>query len=95
MFRKVGVPVFGMIENMSVFVCPHCGHKEHIFGHDGARCEAEKIGCDFLGAVPLHPLIRETSDLGTPVTATDPDSEYARTFLKMASLVREKLAGAH
>lgn len=91
MFRKVEVPVFGMIENMSTFVCPNCGHESHIFGHDGAKEEAKRLGCDFLGAIPLHPSIRETSDRGTPISVADPDSDYARVFREIAEKVVGKL----
>ncbi len=69
MFRKVNVPVLGIVENMSTYVCTHCGHEEHIFGHGGAKAEAEKIGVPFLGEIPLHASIRAMSDAGTPVAA--------------------------
>ena len=72
MFRRVDVPVLGIVENMSYFLCPHCGERTDIFGHGGAEHEAERIGVPFLGAVPLHATIRETSDAGTPVVASDP-----------------------
>ncbi len=91
MFRKVGVPVLGMVENMSYFICPECGHESHIFGHDGAKKEAENIDCEFLGAIPLHREIRETSDLGTPVTVQDPESEYAKIFRDMAIKIIARL----
>ncbi len=91
MFRKVDVPVFGIIENMSFFACPNCGHESHIFGHGGARSEAEKLGVDFLGEIPLHLAIRETSDAGRPIVVTQPDSEQARAFLAIAERVRDKL----
>src|SRR3546814_6331626 len=64
MFRKVDVPVLGIVENMSVFVCPNCGHESHIFSHGGARREAERLGMEFLGEIPLDIEIRETSDSG-------------------------------
>ncbi len=95
MFRKVEVPVFGIIENMSVFVCPNCGHESHIFGQDGAKRECEKLGCDFLGAIPLHASIRETSDLGTPIALSDPESYYALAFMEIAGNVSEKLNSRH
>ncbi|QQG36738.1 MAG: Mrp/NBP35 family ATP-binding protein [Micavibrio aeruginosavorus] len=69
MFRKVNVPILGLIENMSTFCCPQCGHESHIFGHGGARLEAEKLQIPFLGEIPLHPDIRAFSDAGTPVAA--------------------------
>ena len=77
MFRKVDVPVLGLIENMSYFCCPNCGHRTEIFGHGGARREAERLGMDFLGEIPLDIVIRETSDGGRPIVASDPDSEHA------------------
>ena len=70
MFKRVNVPVLGVIENMSYFLCPHCGTRSDIFGHGGARHEAERLGVPFLGEVPLDMTIRETSDAGLPVVAT-------------------------
>jgi ATP-binding protein involved in chromosome partitioning len=96
MFRKTEVPVFGIVENMSVFVCPHCGEASHIFGHGGARATAAEMGCDFLGEIPLVPSIRETSDAGTPIVAKNPGGPEARAFLALAAKVAEKLAaGGH
>ncbi len=91
MFRKVDVPVLGLIENMSYFLCPNCGHRAEIFGHGGARAEAERLGMDFLGEIPLHMSIRETSDGGTPIVATDPDGEHARAYHAIAARVWEHL----
>jgi ATP-binding protein involved in chromosome partitioning len=91
MFRKVDVPVFGMIENMSTFICPHCGGESHIFGHDGAKKEAQRLGCDFLGALPLHASIRQTSDLGTPITIAQPQSPHAAAFIEIAKKIAGKL----
>lgn len=71
MFRKVNVPILGLIENMSTFCCPECGYESHIFGHGGARQEAGKLQIPFLGEIPLHPDIRAFSDAGTPVVAQD------------------------
>lgn len=82
MFRKVNVPVLGVIENMSTFICPGCGHEEHIFGHGGAKAEAEKIGVPFLGEIPLHADIRRLSDEGTPVSAQD--HKLAAVYQQMA-----------
>jgi ATP-binding protein involved in chromosome partitioning len=87
MFRRVQVPILGLIENMSYFLCPHCGERTDIFGHAGAEHEAERIGVPFLGAVPLHAAIRETSDAGRPVVASDPDGEHARIFRDIAQRV--------
>jgi ATP-binding protein involved in chromosome partitioning len=69
MFRKTNVPVLGIIENMSTYICSNCGHEEHIFGHGGAKAEAEKLGVPFLGEIPLRADIREQSDAGVPVAA--------------------------
>ncbi len=94
MFKKVEVPLLGIVENMSTFVCPNCNHESHIFGHGGAKAEAEKIGVDCLGEVPLHIAIRETSDAGTPITATQPDSPQAKAYRAIAKKVWEKIDGA-
>ncbi len=93
MFRKVDVPVLGIIENMSYFLCPHCGGRTDIFSHGGARREAERLGTDFLGEVPLDLAIRETSDEGRPITVSDPDSPYAQTFRDIAARVWAKVSG--
>ena len=93
MFRKVDVPVLGIIENMSYFLCPHCGERSDIFSHGGARREAERLGTDFLGEVPLDMAIRETSDDGRPITVSQPDSPYAQTFRAIAARVWEKVSG--
>ncbi|HEU5274424.1 MAG TPA: iron-sulfur cluster carrier protein ApbC, partial [Xanthobacteraceae bacterium] len=95
MFNRVNVPVLGVVENMSYFVCPKCGERSDIFGHGGAQHEAERQGVRFLGAVPLHIEIRETSDSGRPVVATDPEGPHAKAFREIAARVREALgAGA-
>jgi ATP-binding protein involved in chromosome partitioning len=91
MFRRVNVPVFGVIENMSYFVCPKCGERHDIFGHGGAHAEADKLGVPFLGEVPLHMAIRETSDQGRPVVATDPDGPHAKVYREIAGRVRDQL----
>lgn len=92
MFRKTEVPVLGIVENMSMFICPNCGHESHIFGHGGARETASQLGCDFLGEIPLVPSIRETSDAGTPIVAKSPNSPEARAFIAVAQRVAEKLS---
>jgi ATP-binding protein involved in chromosome partitioning len=94
MFRRVNVPVLGIVENMSYFMCPECGSRADIFGHGGARHEAERQGVPFLGEVPLHMLIREKSDAGLPVVATDPDGPHAMIYRTIAARVRDGLAGA-
>jgi ATP-binding protein involved in chromosome partitioning len=91
MFRKVEVPVLGIVENMSYFLCPHCGERTEIFAHGGARREAEKLGVPFLGEVPLDLAIRETSDGGKPIVASAPDSKYAEIFRVMAAKVAGQL----
>jgi ATP-binding protein involved in chromosome partitioning len=93
MFTKVNVPVLGIIENMSYFLCPHCGERSDIFSHGGARREAERLGTDFLGEVPLDLAIRETSDEGRPITVSQPDSPYAQTFRDIAAKVWAKVGG--
>jgi ATP-binding protein involved in chromosome partitioning len=85
MFKKVDVPVLGIIENMSYFLCPKCGERSEIFGHGGAEREAERLGVPFLGAVPLHMEIRTRSDAGQPVVVADPDGENARIFREIAA----------
>jgi ATP-binding protein involved in chromosome partitioning len=94
MFRRVNVPVLGIVENMSYFLCPHCGGRTDIFGHGGARAEAERLGVPFLGEVPLDMEIREKSDAGLPVVATVPDGPHAKVYREIAARVRDGLAGA-
>jgi ATP-binding protein involved in chromosome partitioning len=91
MFRKVNVPVFGIIENMSFFQCPHCGGRSDIFGHGGARHEAERLGVPFLGEIPLHMSIRETSDSGHPVVESQPDGSHAAIYRAIAENIRDRL----
>jgi ATP-binding protein involved in chromosome partitioning len=93
MFKRVNVPILGVVENMSYFVCPHCGTRSDIFGHGGAEHEAERLGVPFLGAVPLDMIIRETSDAGLPVVATQPDGPHARVYRDIAQKLRDALAG--
>ena len=87
MFKRVEVPILGIVENMSYFLCPSCGTRSDIFGHGGARDEASKLGVPFLGEVPLHMDIRETSDTGKPVTVSAPDSAHAGIFRELAARV--------
>jgi len=93
MFTKVDVPVLGIVENMSYFLCPHCGGRSEIFSHGGARQEAERLGTEFLGEVPLDLKIRETSDGGTPITIADPDNPHAVVFRQMAARIWDKVTG--
>jgi len=91
MFRKVNVPVLGIVENMSYFQCPQCGTRSDIFGHGGARHEAERLGVPFLGEVPLHMDIRATSDAGTPVVVSEPNGPHAAIYRAIATQVRDQL----
>ncbi|GGE19547.1 iron-sulfur cluster carrier protein [Aureimonas endophytica] len=91
MFRKVEVPVLGIVENMSYFVAPDTGRRYDIFGHGGAKAEAERLGVRFLGEVPLEMAIRETSDAGRPVVASDPEGPHARVYRALAAAVMEEL----
>ncbi|MDY0884283.1 iron-sulfur cluster carrier protein ApbC [Dongia soli] len=93
MFRKVDVPVLGIIENMSYFCCPNCGHRSEIFAHGGAQREAERGGVDFLGEIPLDIAIRETSDGGRPIVVSDPQSPHAAAYRDMAQRIWDKLQG--
>ncbi len=92
MFERVGVKVLGLIENMAFFCCPNCGHQTDIFGHGGARAEAERLGVEFLGELPLKLAIRELADAGTPIVAARPETEEAATYQRIATRLREKLA---
>jgi ATP-binding protein involved in chromosome partitioning len=94
MFRKVNVPVLGIVENMSYFQCPHCGTQSDIFGHGGARHEAERLGVPFLGEIPLHISIRTTSDSGTPVVESEPNGAHAAIYRAIGAKVRDQLKGA-
>ncbi|MBM3517168.1 MAG: iron-sulfur cluster carrier protein ApbC [Alphaproteobacteria bacterium] len=91
MFERVNVPVLGIVENMSYFVCPHCSGRTDIFGHGGARATAAELGAPFLGEIPLRLVIRETSDAGTPIVVTAPDSEEAAAFMAIAADVAGRL----
>jgi len=93
MFKRVNVPVLGIVENMSYFLCPQCGTRSDIFGHGGARHEAERLKVPFLGEVPLEMTIRETSDAGLPIVATRPDSPQAAAYRAIAERFRDQLEG--
>jgi ATP-binding protein involved in chromosome partitioning len=93
MFKKVNVPVLGIVENMSYFQCPHCGTRSDIFGHGGARHEAERLGVPFLGEIPLHMSIRVTSDSGMPVVDSEPDGPHAAIYRAIGAKVRDQLQG--
>jgi len=92
MFEKTRVPVLGLVENMSFFCCPNCGHRTDIFGHGGARVEAARLGVEFLGEIPLLLDIRTASDAGTPIAAEMPDSEAAKAYGALARSVWEKVS---
>lgn len=90
MFKKVNVPIYGMVQNMSVFVCPNCDHEYHIFGQDGVPKQAQRLDVEMLGSVPLHPHICELSDKGTPVVIVDPESKNAKSYIDIADKIRAK-----
>ncbi len=91
MFKNVDVPIFGIVENMSTFICPHCGKPSDIFGHGGAEEDARRLGVPFLGGIPLHMDIREHSDAGTPVVVSQPDSTHAQIYRNIAIKVAARL----
>ena len=92
MFQKTQVPVLGIIENMSAFICPNCGHESHIFGHGGAHEVAKRLNIPFLGEIPLVASIRETSDAGNPIAASKQDGPEALAFMTAAQKVAEKIS---
>jgi ATP-binding protein involved in chromosome partitioning len=84
MFQKMNTKIFGMIENMSMYICPKCGHEAHIFGHGGAKADAERMGLPFLGEIPLDLEIRTAADGGAPIVAAKPQSPQAQAFRTIA-----------
>ena len=94
MFRKVDIPVLGIIENMSYFLCPKCNERSEIFGYGGAHAEADKLGIPFLGEIPLHMDIRAKSDTGQPIVASEPDSLHAQIFREIAAKAWAELEAA-
>ena len=94
MFRKVAVPVLGIVENMSYFLCPKCGERSEIFGHGGAHEEADKLGVPFLGEIPLHLDIRTTSDSGHPIVVSKPESAHAQVYKNIAGRVWKQLSAS-
>jgi ATP-binding protein involved in chromosome partitioning len=93
MFRKTNIPMLGIVENMSYFLCPKCGERSEIFGHGGARTEADKLGVPLLGEVPLEMAIRSRSDAGQPIVASEPDSPHAQVYCEIAAKAWAELTG--
>ena len=93
MFEKVSVPILGIVENMSVYVCPNCGHSEHIFGAEGGKRMAEQYKVEYLGALPLNMSIREQADSGHPTVVAEPDGEIAQVYKSVARRVAVAIAG--
>jgi ATP-binding protein involved in chromosome partitioning len=91
MFNKVDVPILGLVENMSYFLCPHCGGRSEIFAHGGARSEAASFGVPFLGEIPLAIGIREHADSGKPLTLAEPDNPHSLIYKSIAELVMASL----
>jgi ATP-binding protein involved in chromosome partitioning len=94
MFRRVDVPILGIVENMSYFLCPNCGTRTDIFGHGGAHDEADRLGVPFLGEIPLDPMIRETADDGRPIVVSDPDGSHSRAYRSIARKMLSNAIGA-
>lgn len=91
MFEKIGTPILGIVENMSYFICPHCGERSDIFGHNGAKQTAERMGEVFLGEIPLEMAIRTASDNGTPIVAVEPDSPHAKAYEEIARKIIQRI----
>jgi ATP-binding protein involved in chromosome partitioning len=95
MFERLNVPVFGLIENMSYFICPHCGDRTDIFGHGGGEVMADELGIDFLGEIPLQADVRAASDSGVPTVESSPDSPVGQAFAAIAQKVAAKTSVQH
>ena len=92
MFKKVDVPIFGMIQNMSLFICPHCHRSTHVFGsRSGVSHACEEHGVPFLGDIPLHASICDDADRGKPTVVAEPESERAKGFMSIAQSIGEKM----
>ncbi len=92
MFQKVNVPILGIVENMTSFLCPHCGGESHIFGHGGAEETAENLGCEFLGGIPLEMAVRASADGGVPLMTQQTDSSAKSAYVKIAKRIAEKMS---
>jgi ATP-binding protein involved in chromosome partitioning len=92
MFEKVGIPILGVVENMSTHICSNCGHEEHIFGQGGAERMCKEYGTELLGALPLDISIREQADSGKPTVVADPDGRAAETYRAIARKLAVKIA---
>lgn len=90
MFKKTGTPILGIIENMSYFICPCCGARSDIFGHEGAKQTAEKMSETFLGEIPLDMAIRQNADKGTPIVVSAPNSPYSQAYLDIAQKIIQR-----
>jgi ATP-binding protein involved in chromosome partitioning len=95
MFEKMSVPVFGIVENMSYFICPHCGERTEIFGHGGGPDMADELGVDFLGEIPLQPDVRSAADVGVPIVESEPNSPVAQAFTAIAQKVAARTSVQH
>jgi ATP-binding protein involved in chromosome partitioning len=89
MYRSVHAPVLGIIENMTYFLCPHCGERTDIFSHGGGRDISRRLGVDFLGELPLDPTLRKVGDEGRPIVLSEPESPVARAFFEIAGKIRD------
>lgn len=92
MFEKVGIPIIGIVENMSIYVCPNCNHQEHIFGQDGGKKMCEEYKVDFLGSLPLNLSIREQADSGRPTVVADPDGAISAIYKTIARKIAIQVA---
>ncbi|MBT8579643.1 iron-sulfur cluster carrier protein ApbC [Polynucleobacter paneuropaeus] len=93
MFEKVGVPIIGIVENMSTYICPSCGHEEHVFGSGGGQKMCSDYGVDFLGSLPLNLSIREQSDAGCPTVVAEPNGAISQVYKQIARQVAIRIAG--